>query len=301
MAGDNTRYDVPFRAPALPYPPQVYDQESFEEFNKVLRIYFNQLDNALRNAMAVQEPYELQVSKGQIAGATALYKFGFNPDINGTEETVWGTGGNYPYLTSASTVYISSSSTADSNGGTGANTVTVEGVDGSYNAKSVTVNMNGQTQVQVGDASSWLRVNRIFVATSGSGGTAAGDIYVANSGVSSGVPTGVTYAHVIQGANQSQIAVYTVPAGYSLYLDDVTFTSAILLANKRVTASFVTRGFGSNTFRTRIIQTMQSALLVLPLTYPLKVEEKTDVECRAFSDTTNVEVGASFQGILIKN
>jgi len=301
MAVDNTRYDVPFRAPALPYPPQAYDQQSFEEFNKILRIYFNQLDNALRNAMAVQEPYSLQVSKGQIAGASTVYKFGFNPDIDGTEETVWGTGGNYPYLTSAATVYISSSSTADSSGSTGAKTVTVEGVDGSYNAKSVTVSMNGQTQVQVGDASSWLRVNRIFVATSGSGGTAAGAIYVANSGVSSGVPTGVTYAHVIAGDNQSQIAAYTVPAGYSLYIDDVTFTSAISLANKYVTAKFVTRDFGSNTFRTRIVQTVQSALLVLPLTYPLKIAEKTDIECRALSDTTNVEVGASFQGILIKN
>ncbi len=49
MAIDITNYNVPFRAPALPYPPQVYDQTSFEEFNKVLRIYFNQLDNALRN------------------------------------------------------------------------------------------------------------------------------------------------------------------------------------------------------------------------------------------------------------
>ena len=82
MAGDNTVYNVPFRAPALPYAPQVYNQESFEQFNNVLRIYFNQLDNALRNAMAVQEPYELQVAKGQIAGASTLYKFGTNPDIN---------------------------------------------------------------------------------------------------------------------------------------------------------------------------------------------------------------------------
>ena len=55
MAVDNTRYNVPFRAPALPYPPQVYDQQSFEEFNKVLRIYFNQLDNALRNAALAQQ------------------------------------------------------------------------------------------------------------------------------------------------------------------------------------------------------------------------------------------------------
>jgi hypothetical protein len=49
MAVDNTRYDVPFRAPALPYPPQVYDAKSFEAFNNILRIYFNQLDNALRD------------------------------------------------------------------------------------------------------------------------------------------------------------------------------------------------------------------------------------------------------------
>jgi|TARA_B110000908_G_scaffold160970_1_gene204717 hypothetical protein len=55
MAVDNTRYNVPFRAPALPFPPQAYDQESFEEFNKVLRIYFNQLDNALRNATLAQQ------------------------------------------------------------------------------------------------------------------------------------------------------------------------------------------------------------------------------------------------------
>ena len=301
MAGDNTVDNVPFRAPALPYAPQVYNQETFEQFNNVLRIYFNQLDNALRNAMAVQEPYELQVAKGQIAGASTLYKFGTNPDVDGTEETVWSTGGNYPWPAAAFTAFISSSSAADTSAGTGAQTVTVEGVDENYAVQTVTVNMNGQTQVQLGDASGWLRINRIFVATSGSGGTAAGTIYVANSGVSSGVPTGVTYGHIVQGENQSQIAVYTVPAGFTLYVDDVTFTAAIAIANKNVTAKFVTRDFGSNTFRTRFIQTLQSNLLVLPLRYPLALTEKTDIECRAFSDTTNVEVGASFQGVLIAN
>lgn len=301
MAGDNTRYDVPFRAPALPYAPQVYDQESFEQFNNILRIYFNQLDNALRNAMAIQEPYELQVAKGQIAGASALYKFGTNPDINGAEETIWSTGGDYPWPTAAFTAFISSSSAADTSAGTGAQTVTIQGLDENYEVKSVTVNMNGQTQVQIGDASSWLRVNRIFVATSGSGGTAAGTIYVANSGVTSGVPTGITYGNIVQGDNQSQMAVYTVPAGHTLYIDDVTFTAAIAIANKNVTAKFVTREFGSNTFRTRIIQTVQSNLLVIPFDYPLSIAEKTDMECRASSDTTNVVVGASFQGVLIAN
>jgi len=50
MAVDNTRYNVAFRAPALPYPPIEYSQEGFEQFNNVLRLYFRQLDTAVRNA-----------------------------------------------------------------------------------------------------------------------------------------------------------------------------------------------------------------------------------------------------------
>jgi len=45
----NNDYIVGFRAPALPYPPQEYDSFQFEEFNKVLRLYFNQVDNVLRD------------------------------------------------------------------------------------------------------------------------------------------------------------------------------------------------------------------------------------------------------------
>ena len=34
MAVDTARYDVPFRAPALPYAPVTYDQEAFEQFTQ---------------------------------------------------------------------------------------------------------------------------------------------------------------------------------------------------------------------------------------------------------------------------
>ena len=50
MAVDNTKYDVPFRAPALPYPPAEYNQQSAELFNNILRLYFNQIDTTMRNA-----------------------------------------------------------------------------------------------------------------------------------------------------------------------------------------------------------------------------------------------------------
>ena len=220
-------HDIDFVAPQLPSPPGEYNRQAFEQFNNVLRIYFNQLDNALRDVMAAQEPYQLQVSKGQITGASAEYKFGYNSDINGTEETVWAAGGNYPWASAAFTAYVSSSSILDTGIGTGAQTVTVQGLDENYVQQSVTVTLNGQAQVQVGDASGWLRVNRVFVVTSGAGGTAAGDIYVSVSGALLGIPTGAIYAKIDAGDNQTQQAIYTVPAGHSVYLDDVSFTSAV--------------------------------------------------------------------------
>ena len=42
-------YPVGFVAPALPYPPDEYSAFEFEQFNKVLRLYFNQVDNTLRD------------------------------------------------------------------------------------------------------------------------------------------------------------------------------------------------------------------------------------------------------------
>ena len=42
-------YTVGFVAPALPYPPDEYSAFEFEQFNKMLRLYFNQVDNTLRD------------------------------------------------------------------------------------------------------------------------------------------------------------------------------------------------------------------------------------------------------------
>ena len=50
MAIDTTNYGVAFRAPALPYAPEEYDRQQFEQFNNVLRLYFSQLGTAMRNA-----------------------------------------------------------------------------------------------------------------------------------------------------------------------------------------------------------------------------------------------------------
>lgn len=46
-----------FRAPALPYAPTDYNKQYVDQLNNVLRIYFNQIDNILRELVAAQGPY----------------------------------------------------------------------------------------------------------------------------------------------------------------------------------------------------------------------------------------------------
>ena len=50
-----SNYDIGFHAPALPYFPQEYDTQTMEQLTNVLRLYFNQLDNALRNASSTDK------------------------------------------------------------------------------------------------------------------------------------------------------------------------------------------------------------------------------------------------------
>ena len=246
----------------------------------------------------IYEHTDLAISKGHTKGHRTLYKFGYNPDVNGDEETVWSQGGDFPYPTSAVTMFVSSTSANDANGGTGANSILIQGLDENYDEVEETVLLNGQTQVAT--QNSYLRIYRSFVTLCGTGGTSGGIIYVGSSGATGGVPNTTIYANLHLG-NQTQIAAYTVPAGYTLYVDDINFTAGLSQANKTATCTFRSRDHGTNVFRTRLISVLQSNQLITKFEYPQEFYEKTDLECRVSTNTTNNAIGASFQGVLVKN
>jgi hypothetical protein len=95
------------------------------------------------------------------------------------------------------------------------------------------------------------------------------------------------------------MGIYTVPAAYSLYIDNVHFTAAISAVTNYATTKLVTRDFGSGVFRTRFINVMENNPLTNAFEYPLKISAKTDIECRALASVTNNNVSASFEGALI--
>lgn len=244
------------------------------------------------------EPFGLQVARNQIYEHKSLFKFGNNSDINGSLETIWSHGGLYAYPAAAIQMKVSSSSANDDATGTGARTIVVSGLDANYNEISETVELDGQTEVLT--TKTFIRVFRAFVATAGSGGTAAGTIYVGTGTVTAGVPATV-YAEIPLGANQTQMAVWTVPAGYTLYVTAGTFSAASNNVAQYVLGQFFFRPFGG-VFRNAADLTVNSNVFRYEWDVPLALPEKSDIEARAIAlSGSNFFITASFEGIYIKN
>jgi hypothetical protein len=235
------------------------------------------------------EPFELQVSRGQVAFHKTQFKFGFNPDIDDSLETVWTEGGLYSYLTSATVLKISSSSANDTSAGTGARTITISGLDANYDEISESVTLNGQTAVNT--TQSFLRVFRMIVDTAGSGGQNAGVIYAGTGTVTSGVPAN-KYGTIAVGDNQSLMCFWTVPRGYNAYLHQVDISMNTEVANKYGTVSLVARPEG-RVFNVKDKFALSQDIIHQEFKHPIKFSEKTDLEVRAIASSSNANLAVS--------
>jgi len=230
-------------------------------------------------------PYFLQVSRGEIQGHKRVFKFGYNGEIQNSEETIWDVGGLYAYPSSAVAMTATSSS-----GATDENVeVTIQGLDASYNELSETVTLNASgTATTTG---SFLRVYRAFVS---SGTASAGNITIANGGT--------TYAYVSVADQQTLMALWTVPAGYTAYLFQIDATAFTVQNNKVATVRMLTREV-NGVFRTQNKFDLFEGSYHQDITCPQPIPEKTDIEFRAIADSSNADlrVAATFDIIYIEN
>lgn len=230
-------------------------------------------------------PYFLQVSRGLVDGHERVFKFGYNGEIQNIEETIWDVGGLYAYPSSAVTMTATSSSGATDSG----IEVTIQGVDTNYAELSETVTLNASgTATTTG---SFLRVYRAFV----SGSTAsAGNITIANGGT--------TYAYLSAADQQTLMALWTVPAGYTAYLFQIDTTAFTVQNNKVATIRMLTREL-NGVFRTQNKFDLFEGSYHLDITCPQPIPEKTDIEFRAIADSSNADlrVAATFDIIYIQD
>ena len=182
----------------------------------------------------------------------------------------------------------SPTSNNDKTGGTGALTVEIQGLDSNYNELTETVSMNGTTNVTT--TSSFLRVNRMVVVTAGSLGENDGDIVIDDSGNKQ--------AKINAGLNQTLMAVYTVPAGKTAFIKSKYWS---IPCSNEIEARLVTRNL-NEVFQTKHLLHLQGGYINHSFGYPLKVEEKADIQLRgkSLSGPTH-SVSAGFDLILVDN
>jgi len=252
--------------------------------------------------VGTSEPFELQVARGQVAYHESVYKFGNNAVVANVTETIWQQGGLYSYLSAASVLKVSSSSANDTSAGTGARTVELFGLDSDYNEINEVVTLNGQTAVN--STQSYLRINRMIVRSAGSGGSNAGIIYAGTGTVTTGVPANIYATINGDGTNQTLMALWTVPAGYTGYLMQYDVSNGTTSNTPAVCKlTLVARPFGE-VFQSKDVKSLTTGMHIEnTLIVPVKFAEKTDIEVRAVSSSASVtfDISAAFEIIYIKN
>lgn len=233
--------------------------------------------------VGTSEPFELQVSRGQVAWHKTLFKYGYNPLIINVNETIWDGGGIYAYPASALAMTVTSAGGATDEDVQ----VMVVGLDADWKEAQQEVTLNSS-----GTATTTQTFRRVFRAYVSGSQAPTGNITVANGGT--------TYAQITLGENQTLMAVYTVPAKHTFYLTNGTATHGTgTSGGVFMTVRFMVRNFGG-VFRTATKIDIVESEVLFPFTFPLALPEKTDLEARAICNKNqNNAVSATFEGVLV--
>lgn len=221
------------------------------------------------------------ISAGGLEGYTGISKFGL---VEGTASsgfsTVW---------TAADTI---ATSTLDYSAFPGTVTVTsnaadagdlvIEGLDGSYNFATETLSLAGTS---VTGTQTFHRINRAYYSD---GTVNQNDITISVGG------TVVT--RVDAGYGQTLQAFYTIPAGKTGYLLQV---SASASKNQETVIAMFQKPFGQS-FRVSQTMALYQSNQTLEFGVPIKFTEKTDLEVRT-KGAVNAVVSVEFTLVLVDN
>lgn len=241
-----------------------------------------------------------KIALGCYDGITPSLHFGSNTTVGTSFEIIREAGGAHTWLSAAATHEISSSSTDDDAGGSGALTILVTGLDANYVIISETVTMDGLTPVST--SKSYLRINEAHVVTAGAGETNAGDIYVTEDGgnFTNGVPDDLALVEekIPATFGRSESTIFTVPAGSTFYTHSVIIFAA---AGKTVTFREYHREPVAGITEVHFEGVAQDTEEVIVRGTMEAIEEKTSVWMEAKVDTGSAEVSVAIDGWLIDN
>lgn len=230
------------------------------------------------------EQFELQVGRGEVQGHRSVFLFGYSASItNAAFIPAWENTAAYTYPASAVAMSIVSTSASDT-----AVKIIVYGLDANYNLINETVTLTGTTPVVT--TTLFFRVNQLDVLPDS----------VNPVGVITAKNGGVTYGQIAVDTGQSNMSVYTVPAGHTLYGNHVGAWSSTSVTSG-VYATFRAQTLSPSGTKYIVSQAPFLNTFEFAANFPLTFPEKTDVQFQFKSSGAGLAIGTIFEGVLIKN
>lgn len=228
------------------------------------------------------DSFALQVARGLVEGVSTVNIYGYQPMVGLTFIPIWENATDYVFPAAAGTMYLS---------GTAGDTasITIDGLDAAYNSISEILVLNGATPVPT--TKNFLRINGMRVTT-GSATNPSGSVILTNQAGST------VYAKILTGVGRTQAAIYTVPAGYTFYLQRVNIYTSL---NGNNFATYENKQIASN----GVVQFTQQAPFAISYEarriMPRPVLEKTDILLTCKVNSSTGAIGIAQEGYLIKN
>lgn len=235
--------------------------------------------------------FAIAVALGLVGGWRSFRKFGMNPGVpaSGMEE-MWPRSDLRVLPAVAAVAYTTAGAADVADTGTGAWTVQLEGLDADYNEIEEIISLTGATPAL--STQEFLRINRAFVVTAGTGTVNAGNI---DTTVGGNVQT-----HIELMEGQTHQTHYTVPAGHSVIVTAFTVgvgrmsgTADVHIASsiKPVTANSSWRAI-SDVYLYQNIHTSENSMTVIP--------EKTEVK-QVIASNATTQAFSTWSGYLVRN
>jgi len=233
----------------------------------------------------------IPIAAGEVTGYSDVHKFGMvNGNSGSAWTTVWSAADTaetklYPWETAAGTLSVVSSSGDDTDGGAGTHTITVYGLDTDYNEVSETFTLSGETETAEG----LVVFHRVYRAKVSSGSTNVGRLGVFNGTA--------LVAEIAPEMGQTQMCIYTIPAGKTGYLTRLGASSS---KNISTTVSLFQRPHLETFHLTASAMALYQNSQTIDFDVPLAFAEKTDLDLRQVGAANNV-IAADFNIILVDN
>ena len=234
--------------------------------------------------------YEFNIARGLIPGSSAVNVFGYQASVGTVPQTVWDVDTDYTFPNTAGKLTLVSTSASDNTSAK----VTIYGLDANWAPLVEQVTLNGTTNVTT--AGTFLRINQMIM-------TAPGTAQISNVGTITAKinGNGTIYAQINPAIGKTQMAVYSVAAGSTFYLTQVTALSGDAAgASKYMNFQAVVTNNLTGVKFTLLHTTWQNIYQVQRV-IPLSYGQKQDISWELYTNSGNYSGSIVVEGILITN